>query len=177
MTNLHPGGIASDGCHNNRQTGERHCHRGPSAEQRNEENQGATGIVSEGQTFRCTPTAVWDGDGPVWCAEGPRIRLSGIAAREMDGACRRGHPCPSVSGEAARDALVRLIGTPTGVGRHGHIEVQGPTMQCLSDGSGVGRRTAAWCISPKSGDINCAMVQGGWALRWDRYWGNHTCRS
>jgi len=62
-------------------------------------------IVSAGQSFECTPTRVWDGDGPIWCAEGPRVRLSGIAAREMDGTCSAGHPCPKATAEAARDAL------------------------------------------------------------------------
>jgi endonuclease YncB( thermonuclease family) len=37
-----------------------------------------------GQHFTCTPTRVWDGHGPIWCAEGPRIRLAGIAASEID---------------------------------------------------------------------------------------------
>lgn len=48
----------------------------------------AASIVAAGQTFTCTPTHVWDGDGPVWCAEGPHLRIAGIAAREMDGTCR-----------------------------------------------------------------------------------------
>lgn len=139
---------------------------------RNEEIQ----IVPAGQSFTCTPIAVWDGDGPVWCSEGPRIRLSGIAAREIDGSCRRGHPCPAASAEEARNALVNLIGRSTGVGPHGHIEVVGPPLQCLSDGSAGGRRTAAWCESPISGDINCAMVKGGWAAKWDRYWRGHLCK-
>src|SRR3546814_9623729 len=51
-------------------------------------------IVAAELIFLCTPTLVADGDGPVWCAEGPRIRIAGIAARELDGTCRRGHPCP-----------------------------------------------------------------------------------
>lgn len=59
-------------------------------------------IVATGQSFNCTPTRVWDGDGPIWCEEGPRIRLSGIAAREMDGSCSKGHPCPSASPEQSR---------------------------------------------------------------------------
>lgn len=41
----------------------------------------AASIVASGQTFTCTPTHVWDGDGPVWCAEGPHLRIAGIAAR------------------------------------------------------------------------------------------------
>lgn len=103
------------------------------------------------------------------------MRLSGIAAREMDGTCSDGHPCPAASALDARDALVRLIGSPTGVGPHGHITVSGPAMRCLSDGSAGGNRTAAWCTSPKGGDINCAMVAGGWALRWEKYWTDHRC--
>lgn len=43
----------------------------------------ATAVIPAGQSFQCTPTRVWDGDGPIWCAEGPHVRLSGIAAREM----------------------------------------------------------------------------------------------
>lgn len=38
-------------------------------------------FVAQGTSFTCTPTRVWDGDGPIWCAEGPKIRLAGIAAR------------------------------------------------------------------------------------------------
>ena len=29
--NSHPGGLAADGCHNDRKNGGRHCHRGPNA--------------------------------------------------------------------------------------------------------------------------------------------------
>src|SRR3546814_10069171 len=62
-------------------------------------------IVAAGLIFLCTPTLVADGDGPVWCAEGPRIRIAGIAARELDGTCRRGHPCPRAGPIAARNAI------------------------------------------------------------------------
>lgn len=132
-------------------------------------------IIPAGQSFSCTPTHVWDGDGPIWCSEGPRIRLSGIAAREADGSCRANQPCPAASAEEARDALVALVGEPIGVGPHGHILVRGPTMSCVSVGSAVGNRTAAWCVSPKGGDLSCAMVASGTALRWDRFWGEHRC--
>lgn len=132
-------------------------------------------VVPRGQIFECTPTHVWDGDGPIWCAEGPRLRLAGIAAREIDETCSRGHPCPQATGQEALAALVSLLGVPTGTGRHGHTLVHGPTITCRSDGSAGGNRTAAWCISPRTGDINCLMVVGGWALRWDRYWNDHIC--
>lgn len=133
-------------------------------------------IVPAGQPFDCTPTAVYDGDGPIWCAEGPRIRLAGIAAREMDGTCRSNQPCPAISAERSRDELVKLVGVPVGRGREGHVLLRGPTMRCTSDGGAGGSRTAAWCVSPRSGDLSCAMVRGGWALRWERYWKNQACR-
>jgi endonuclease YncB( thermonuclease family) len=132
-------------------------------------------IVPAGQTFTCTPVRVWDGDGPVWCEEGPRIRLAGIAAREMDGTCRDNQPCPDAEPRKARDALVDLVGIPLGSSAEGHILVQGPAMRCLSVGNGAGNRTAAWCVSSLSGDVSCAMVAGGWALRWPVYWQGHRC--
>jgi endonuclease YncB( thermonuclease family) len=132
-------------------------------------------VVPSGQTFECTPTAVYDGDGPIWCAEGPRIRVAGIAAREMDGTCRTNQPCPDASPERSRDHLARLVGTHVGRRPEGHILVKGPTMRCQSEGNGVGSRTAAWCVSPIGGDLSCSMVQSGAALRWDRYWHAHRC--
>lgn len=132
-------------------------------------------VVPAGQTFNCTPTRVWDGDGPIWCQEGPHVRLAGIAAREMDGTCRDNQPCPDAGPREARDALVDLVGIPLGNSPEGHILVQGPAMRCLSVGDGVGNRTAAWCISQRFGDISCAMVEGGWALRWPVFWQGHRC--
>ena len=70
----------------------------------------AAAVVAAGQSFTCTPTHVWDGDGPIWCAEGPHIRISGIAAREMDGTCRTNQPCPPATALQARDRLVSLFG-------------------------------------------------------------------
>lgn len=133
-------------------------------------------IVAAGTAFTCTPTRVWDGDGPIWCAEGPRIRLEGIAAREMDETCKSGHPCPEASGRAARDHLVKLLGGARGNASTGHVLVAAPAMQCRSDGSAKGSRTAAWCVSPQVGDLSCAMVRSGTVQRWQRYGGNRVCR-
>lgn len=135
----------------------------------------AAAIVPSGQAFTCTPIAVWDGDGPIWCAEGPHVRLSGIAAREMDGTCQANQPCPNASAVDARETLARMLGTVTGSRPEGHITVSGPKLSCLSVGGAGGSRTAAWCMSPRVGDLSCAMVQTGKALRWDRYWRDHRC--
>lgn len=127
-------------------------------------------IVAAGQAFSCTPTRVWDGDGPIWCGEGPRIRLAGIAAREMDGTCSRNHPCPRATGQEARDHLVSLIGRRIGMSSEGHVLVRGERLSCRSDGGAGGSRTAAWCSNSRVGSLNHAMVRSGYALRWDRYW-------
>lgn len=136
----------------------------------------AAAVVSAGQTFTCTPTAVWDGDGPIWCAEGPHVRISGIAAREMDGTCRDNQPCPPATALQARDALIDLFGGARGTNSTGHVRVTGPTMVCRSEGSAGGSRTAAWCSLPSGQDLSCAMVATGTVLKWDRYWRGHRCR-
>lgn len=135
-----------------------------------------TQVVASGTVFTCTPVAVWDGDGPIWCAEGPRIRLSGIAAREIDGNCQPHHHCPEASGRAARDHLVELLGGARGVLATGHVAVRGPVLRCRSQGSGKGNRTAALCASPATGDLSCAMVTSGFAMRWARHGGDRLCR-
>lgn len=133
-------------------------------------------IIPSGQSFACTPVRVWDGDGPIWCAEGPRIRLSGIAAREMDGSCKAAHPCPKADPVRSRDALVELVGRRTGIAPQGHIIVTGPTMLCRSVGRAGGDRTGAFCVSPRSGDLSCRMVASNWAVKWPKYWQRHKCR-
>lgn len=135
----------------------------------------AASLVPAGATFRCTPVAVYDGDGPIWCAERPQVRLAGIAAREMDGSCRLNQPCPDAPAIEARDALVRLLGGARGRLSTGHIIVRGPTMTCISRGSAGGTRTAALCSEPSIGDLSCAMVHSGTAMRWARYGGDRLC--
>jgi endonuclease YncB( thermonuclease family) len=136
---------------------------------------GRTTVVPTGLTFNCTPIAVYDGDGPVWCAEGPKIRIAGVAAREMDGTCRQNQPCPPVGAMDARDRLVRMFGGSKGQLETGHIVVRSATMTCVSEGSAGGSRTAAWCNSPVFGDLSCAVVRSGGAIQWPRYWRDHRC--
>jgi endonuclease YncB( thermonuclease family) len=134
-------------------------------------------MIEAGTAFTCTPTRVWDGDGPIWCAEGPKIRLAAIAAREIDETCMPNHPCPRASGKSARAALVDLVGTPVGRSREGHVLVSAKPLKCWSHGSGKGERTAALCKTSGGIDLSCAMVRGGYALRWPRYDRRHElCR-
>jgi endonuclease YncB( thermonuclease family) len=133
-------------------------------------------VVAAGLTFTCTPIRVWDGDGPIWCAEGPKIRLAGIAAREIDGTCRPNQPCPTAGAVEARDRLAVLIGKPVGFSREGHVLLKAVPMRCTSVGDGKGSRTAAWCVTAQGVDLSCAMAQSGMALRWARYDGDKVCR-
>lgn len=132
----------------------------------------AVTVVPSGKIFNCTHIRVWDGDGPIWCAEGQRVRLAGIVTRETDGSCRQYQPCPKTGPQASRDALVRLIGKNTGKSPEGNVKVTGPTMRCLSDGIAKSNRTAACCKSPIGGDLSCAMVRGGWSAKWTEKPGN-----
>jgi hypothetical protein len=81
-----------------------------------------------------------------------------------------------VNWQVSRDQLVRLLGTPTGFAKTGHVRVKGPTLDCLSTGRARGDRTGAWCVSPTTGDISCTMVLNGWAAKWNYYWKSHQCR-
>lgn len=135
----------------------------------------ATLVVPSGTVFACTPVRIWDGDGPLWCAEGPRVRLAGIAARESDGSCRTNQPCPNATAEAAKAALVSLTGRLKETSGDGHALVAGPTLTCRSAGSAGGLRTAAWCLSPRVGDVSCAMLATRTVLAWPRYWRGHRC--
>lgn len=105
-------------------------------------------------TFRCTVTGVHDGDGPIYCAEGQKIRLQAIAAREADETCRPGHPCPAASGAAATAALRRLA--------------LRKVLRCEATGTSYSRITA-WCRTAEGVELNCAMVRGGTVAYWRRY--------
>ena len=49
-------------------------------------------ISSAASTFECHVSEVHDGD-TLRCADGTRVRLHAVAAREIDGSCSPGHPC------------------------------------------------------------------------------------
>ncbi len=117
-------------------------------------------------SFACTVASITDGD-TLRCVEqgadgrAIRIRLSGIAAREPDGTCKQGHPCPAAPPEAATAALERLA--------------SGEQLQCQAVGSTYGR-VAAFCRNSAGVDLSCAMVESGTVAKWRRHWGDHQCR-
>lgn len=110
--------------------------------------------ASHANAFSCTVTGVHDGDGPIYCTDGTKIRLHAIAAREIDGSCRPGHPCPAASAESARAALRSLA--------------LGQTLSCVATGTSYDRVTAI-CDREDGRELNCEMVRQGYAERWNRF--------
>jgi endonuclease YncB( thermonuclease family) len=109
--------------------------------------------------FPCAVASVHDGD-TFRCADGVRVRVAGIDARELDGSCAPGHPCASAPPEQATAALDRLI--------------DGQTLTCEPNGRTY-NRVAAFCRRADGVDVSCAMLASGTVARWDRYWRGHRC--
>lgn len=97
---------------------------------------GAVTSVHDGDTFRIGKTS---------------IRLAGIDANELDGACH--NSCASMGATASRDLLAGMI-------LHRKVE-------CRPSGTSY-RRVVAWC-SIDGVDLSCAQVSAGAALRWAAY--------
>jgi endonuclease YncB( thermonuclease family) len=109
--------------------------------------------ANSGGDLMCDVASVTDGD-TLRCQDGVRIRLHAVAARERDGQCAPGHPCPSASAEAATAELRRLAA--------------GKTIRCEPTGRSYNRVTAI-CWTPAGEEINCAMVRSGTAVIWERF--------
>ena len=113
VAQAHPGALAADGCHNNRSTGQRHCH--------NSEQAGSAGYVYQAQ-LQGKVVAVTDGDTiKVLDADQRmhRVRLNGIDAPERDqpyGSASRDYLAAMVAGQQVEvrsvkvDRYGRLIG-------------------------------------------------------------------
>lgn len=104
-------------------------------------------------TFECRVSEIHDGD-TLRCADGTRIRLHAVAAREIDESCSPGHPCPAASAASARRALQDLAG--------------GQIIQCSQIGNSYDRVTAI-CWTSSGREINCAMVRSGTTVLWERF--------
>lgn len=109
--------------------------------------------IDQRADITCTVARINDGD-TLRCQDGTRIRLHAVAARETDGSCTPGHPCPEASAEAATRTLQRLAG--------------GQTIRCQSTGQSYNRVTAI-CWTTAGEEINCAMIRSGTAVIWDRF--------
>jgi endonuclease YncB( thermonuclease family) len=136
----HGGGLNKEGCHNNRQTGDYHCHRGAKARPQAPAEPTLTGIprIIDGDTIRIGNT---------------RIRFHGIDAPEAKQTCTVGGKEWSC-GQEATNALVRIVG-----------ERQVSCSQRDLDRYG---RIVAVCRAG-SVNLNAWMVGEGWAVAYRRF--------
>lgn len=75
----HPGGLNAEGCHNNRKTGDYHCHRGASVRTSSLATEGAAAVPA-GTAFRNCAEARAAGAAPVRAGEpgyGPHLDRDG----------------------------------------------------------------------------------------------------
>lgn len=113
--------------------------------------------------FVCEVVRVHDGDGPLWCRSGQKVRVAGIQAPDFEDAapCRRPaarrgtYTCDDVAAERARLIVSRLT-----LGRR---------LICQSTGRSYSRIVAR-CTLPDGRSLSCAAIAAGAAVRWDRYW-------
>lgn len=119
---------------------------------------GGDGAVADGPNtatsrFSCSVAYVNDGD-TLRCEDGTRVRLHAVAARETDETCSPGHPCPAASAVSAKATLERLVA--------------GSTITCSRTGRSYDRVTAI-CWTPAEVEVNCAMIESGTAVVWERF--------
>ena len=96
--NAHPGRLASDGCHNQKATGERHCHENPASEPKKKINI-KTNKINKINNDVVVIDSCYDGD-TCTTTSGEKIRLACIDTPEIKGP--RADPEPA---KAARDFL------------------------------------------------------------------------
>ncbi|TZG24902.1 hypothetical protein [Sphingomonas montanisoli] len=123
--------------------------------------------------FICLAIALHDVDGPIHCADGAKIRLQGIGATEMDGACRPNQPCVPGDPFAQRRAMARAIGATvareTRSPSFGRLHFARPIrLTCEATGTSH-KRLTAWCATADGRDLSCTAIRARVAVRWVRY--------
>jgi len=110
-------------------------------------------LLVDPDRFSCEVSSITDGD-TFRCSDGTRVRLHAVAARESDETCSPGHPCPSASAASATRTLTEIV--------------EGKTLSCEKTGTSYNRVTAV-CWTPTNREVNCAMIQSGTTVIWDRF--------
>jgi endonuclease YncB( thermonuclease family) len=109
--------------------------------------------------FVCSVTRVHDGDGPIWCKEGPKIRVAGIQAPDFESAdpCRRrkpGYVCSDVRARASQRIVSSLV-------LHHRL-------RCVALEPSYSRMVAT-CRLADGRDLACTTVRAGAANWWPAY--------
>lgn len=110
--------------------------------------------------FICQVVKVHDGDGPIWCANGIKVRVAGVQAPDYENTtpCREhraGYVCSNAAADRSRD-VTRSI-------------VLHKRLTCDPVGKSYAR-VVARCTLPDGRSLSCALIAHGAATRWDRYW-------
>lgn len=111
----------------------------------------------------CHVVRVHDGDGPLWCRSGLKIRVAGIQAPDFEsaGPCRRpaarraAYTCDDRAAARSQRIVSNLI--------------LGKRLACQPTGESYSRIVAR-CTLPDGRSLSCAAIAAGAAIRWDRYW-------
>lgn len=110
--------------------------------------------------FLCLVTHVHDGDGPLWCQNGVKVRVAGVQAPDFESAepCRRGkaaYLCSNAAAARSRAIVEKLV--------------LAKTLRCQPVGQSY-KRVVARCTLPDGRSLSCAILAAGAATRWDSYW-------
>jgi len=113
--------------------------------------------------FVCEVVKVHDGDGPLWCRSGQKVRVAGIQAPDFEIAepCRRPaarratYACDNAAAERSLQIVSRLT--------------LSQRLVCQPVGTSY-KRVVALCTLPDGRSLSCATIAAGAAVRWDSYW-------
>lgn len=120
----------------------------------------AVAQVAIGQNFTCDVVRVHDGDGPLTCSSGVKVRIAGVQAPDFEDAepCRTGkagYVCDDGQARAAQRITAGLV--------------LGKRLTCTAVDHSW-NRTVARCWLPDKRSLSCAVVARGAARRWPAYW-------
>ncbi|RZM32115.1 MAG: hypothetical protein EOP67_29420 [Sphingomonas sp.] len=117
--------------------------------------------------FACEVVRVHDGDGPLWCRSGQKVRVAGIQAPDFTSAapCRRPaahratYTCDDRAAERSRRIVERLV--------------LRRSLTCQPVDRSY-KRVVARCTLADGRSLSCAAIASGAAVRWDSYWRRYT---
>lgn len=120
----------------------------------------AAAQVTSGQAFACDVIRVHDGDGPLTCASGIKVRIAGVQSPDFESAepCRVGKPgyvCDDARARAAQRVTASLA-----LGKQLHCTAVDRSWN----------RVVARCRLPDNRSLTCAVIARGGGRRWDAYW-------
>lgn len=113
--------------------------------------------------FTCDVVRVHDGDGPLWCRSGEKVRVAGIQAPDFESAepCRRpdtrrtNYRCDDRAAARSQRIVSSLV--------------MGKRLTCQPTGTSYSRIVAR-CTLPDGRSLSCAAIAAGAATRWDQFW-------